>query len=49
MFPYGAIEVQSFKTNKVFKVNGHRLKPFYEDFQEHTINEVQLKDPVYSD
>ena len=49
VFPYGTVEVQSFKTNKVFKVNGHRLKPFYEGFQEHTINEVQLKDLVYSD
>ncbi|XP_019707786.2 uncharacterized protein [Elaeis guineensis] len=49
VFPYGAVEVQSFETNKVFKINGHRLKPFYKDFQEHTINEMQLKDPVYSD
>ena len=49
VFPYSAVEVQSFETNKVFKVNGHRLKPFYEGFKEHMINEVQLKDPVYSD
>jgi hypothetical protein len=29
-FSYGAIEITSLETNKVLKVNGHRLKPFYE-------------------
>ncbi|KAJ9189287.1 hypothetical protein P3X46_000597 [Hevea brasiliensis] len=28
VFPYGAVEIQSLGTNKVFKVNGHELKPF---------------------
>ncbi|KAJ9173780.1 hypothetical protein P3X46_016884 [Hevea brasiliensis] len=32
VFPYGVVEIQSLETNKVFKVNGHRLKPFYEGF-----------------
>ena len=49
VFPYGTVEVRSFETNKVFKVNGHRLKTFYEGFYEHTIDEVQLGDPIYSD
>jgi len=30
VFPYGAVEITSLETNKVLKVNGHRLKPFYE-------------------
>lgn len=33
VFPYAADEIQSFATSKVFKVNGHRLKPFYESLQ----------------
>ncbi|KAJ9167468.1 hypothetical protein P3X46_022119 [Hevea brasiliensis] len=32
VFPYGEVEIQSLGTNKVFKVNGHRFKPFYEGF-----------------
>jgi len=32
VFSHGAVEIQSLKTNKVFKVNGHRLKPYYEGF-----------------
>ncbi|KAJ9152455.1 hypothetical protein P3X46_026020, partial [Hevea brasiliensis] len=42
VFPYGAVEIQSLGTNKVFNVNGHRLKPFYEGFQEHTVEELKL-------
>lgn len=47
VFPHGAVEVRSFETEKIFKVNGHRLKPFYEGFVEHTVNDVQLGDPIY--
>ncbi|KAL2957661.1 hypothetical protein AAZX31_18G161900 [Glycine max] len=28
VFPYGTVEIKSDSTNKSFKVNGHRLKPF---------------------
>ena len=38
----GAIEIQSIDTNKIFKVNGHRLKPFVE-------KEVKLVDQIYKD
>lgn len=27
MFAHGVVEIRSLETNKVFKVNGHRLKP----------------------
>jgi len=30
VFSYGAVEITSLETNKVLKVNGHRLKSFYE-------------------
>jgi hypothetical protein len=29
IFPYGTVKITSLETNKVFKVNGHRLKIFY--------------------
>ena len=29
VFPYGSIEIKSESTDKSFKVNGHRLKPFF--------------------
>ncbi|KAJ9185073.1 hypothetical protein P3X46_004745 [Hevea brasiliensis] len=49
VFPYGAVEIQSLETNKMFKVNGHRLKPFYEGFQEHSVEELKLSNPIYLD
>ncbi|KAJ8769335.1 hypothetical protein K2173_002539 [Erythroxylum novogranatense] len=33
VFPHGAVEIQSLETHKIFKVNGHRFKPFYKGFQ----------------
>ncbi|KAL0388024.1 UNVERIFIED_CONTAM: Transposon Ty3-I Gag-Pol polyprotein [Sesamum radiatum] len=42
IFPNGAVEIKSPTTHKVFKVNRHRLKPFYEDFQEPTMERIQL-------
>ncbi|CAN6547181.1 unnamed protein product [Malus baccata var. baccata] len=34
LFP---VEIQSAKTGNMFKVNGHRLKPYYESFAEHDV------------
>ena len=45
VFPHGAIEIKSLQTNKDFKVNGHLLKPYYERFQEHIVEEVELSEP----
>ena len=47
VFPHGAIEIKSLQTNKDFKVNGHRLKPYYESFQKHIVKEVELSEPTY--
>ena len=32
-YPHGAVEIKSFAANKIFEVNGHRLKHFYEGYQ----------------
>ncbi|KAM0997135.1 hypothetical protein ACFX2C_007051 [Malus domestica] len=41
-FPYGTVQIQSFKTGQEFKVNGHRLKPYYDLFEEHVVEEIPL-------
>ena len=49
VFPYGTIEIQSLESNKVFKVNGHRLKPFYEGFTKQVVDNVELSLPSYEE
>ena len=49
VFPHGAVEIQSFSADKTFKVNGHRLKPFYEGFQVTNIEAIQLEIPKYEE
>ncbi|CAN6579359.1 unnamed protein product [Malus baccata var. baccata] len=39
---YGAIQIQSLKTSHEFQVNGHRLKPYYENFVEQTVEDISL-------
>ena len=43
------MEIQSPRMVKVFKVNGHRLKPFYEGFQVENVEVVDLEDSVNLD
>ncbi|KAM2147188.1 hypothetical protein ACFX1Q_003959 [Malus domestica] len=40
VFPHGAVQIQSLKTQQEFKVNGHRLKPYYEAFEEYVVENV---------
>ncbi|CAN6681923.1 unnamed protein product [Malus baccata var. baccata] len=42
LFP---VEIRSTKTGNVFKVNGHRLKPYYEPFAEHDVEVEFLQEP----
>ncbi|XP_052621611.1 uncharacterized protein LOC128127218 [Lactuca sativa] len=42
-----SVEIKSNKTGKVFKVNGHRLKVFYEGFQEKDMEVDSLERPDY--
>ncbi|CAN6685961.1 unnamed protein product [Malus baccata var. baccata] len=37
-----AVQIKSSRTHQEFKVNGHRLKPYYEMFEEHVVEEVPL-------
>ncbi|XP_070672159.1 uncharacterized protein [Malus domestica] len=36
------VQIQSLKTGHEFKVNGHLLKPYYEAFEEHVMEDVPL-------
>ncbi|CAN6586318.1 unnamed protein product [Malus baccata var. baccata] len=39
LFP---VQIQSLKTGHEFKVNGHQLKPYYEHFKEHAVEDISL-------
>ena len=49
VFSHGAVEIQSLATSKVFKVNGHKLKPFYEGSQVENVAKLDLEDLIYTD
>ncbi|XP_070667813.1 uncharacterized protein [Malus domestica] len=36
------VQIQSIKTGQEFKVNGHRLKPYYDNFVEHVVDDIPL-------
>ncbi|KAM1476261.1 hypothetical protein ACFX1S_038130 [Malus domestica] len=42
VFVHGAVQIQSMKTGQEFKVNGHRLKPYYDNFVEHAMDDIPL-------
>ncbi|XP_009345906.1 uncharacterized protein LOC103937689 [Pyrus x bretschneideri] len=33
VYPHGAVDIQNIQTGNTFKVNGHRLKPYYDAYQ----------------
>jgi hypothetical protein len=43
VFSHGAVQIKSEQTGNEFKVNGHRLKPYYEAFVEHEVEELPLQ------
>ncbi|KAL9376596.1 hypothetical protein Peur_030716 [Populus x canadensis] len=43
------IEITSLETNKVLKVNGHRLKPFYEGWITEPTASAELAEPIYEE
>ncbi|KAI3719533.1 hypothetical protein L6452_20435 [Arctium lappa] len=45
VYAHGAVDIESPKTGKSFKVNGHKLKPFYEGFQFKDIDVMALEPP----
>ncbi|CAN6712704.1 unnamed protein product [Malus baccata var. baccata] len=40
VFPHGAVQVQSLRNGQEFKVNGHRLKPYYESVVGQVVEEI---------
>ncbi|XP_026378681.1 uncharacterized protein LOC113273129 [Papaver somniferum] len=44
IFSHGAVEIQDLTSGNGFKVNGHRLKPYYENFVPENVEVVQLVD-----
>ncbi|KAB2625903.1 S ribonuclease [Pyrus ussuriensis x Pyrus communis] len=42
VFPYGAVQIQSLRNGEEFKVNGHRLKPYYESVEGQIVEDVTL-------
>ena len=44
-YPHDVIEIKSFATNKILKVNGHKVKHFYEGDQVCLVEEIRLEDP----
>ncbi|CAN6685843.1 unnamed protein product [Malus baccata var. baccata] len=42
VFVHGAVQIQSLKIGQEFKVNGHRLKPYYDNFKEHAMDDITL-------
>ena len=42
---HGAVEIQSLETGNIFKVNGHRLKPYYETIPTTNNERIMLDDP----
>ncbi|KAJ4717036.1 DNA-directed DNA polymerase [Melia azedarach] len=47
VYPHGAVEIEDPKNGNVFKVNGHRLKPFFENFNNER-ESTTLNEPVYN-
>ena len=48
VYPYGAMEIENPENGKTFKVNGHHLKPFLENF-DHQESSEELVDQLYQD
>ena len=48
VYPYGAVEIENLENGKTFKVNGHCLMPFLENFDRQESSE-ELVDPLYQD
>ncbi|RDX90309.1 hypothetical protein CR513_27838, partial [Mucuna pruriens] len=51
IFPYGTVEIRDEPTDKIFKVNGHQLKPFHESptMMEGDMEDLSLVKPILSE
>ncbi|KAL9360379.1 hypothetical protein Peur_037762 [Populus x canadensis] len=48
VYPYGACDIENPKNGNVFKVNGHRLKVYFDNFSVEN-DSIELSDPVYKE
>jgi hypothetical protein len=48
VYPYRACDIENPKNDNVFKVNGHRLKVYFDNFSVEN-DSIELSDPVYKD
>ena len=48
VYPYRACDIANPKNGNVFKVNGHRLKVYFDNFSVEN-DSIELGDPVYKD
>jgi len=46
VYPYGAFDIEIPKNDNVFKVNGHRLKVYFDNFSSEN-ESIGLNDLVY--
>ena len=46
VYPYRSVEIENPQTGAIFKVNGQRLKPFFESYISEE-ESIPLEDPVY--
>ena len=47
VFTHGVVEIKNLKIGNAFKVNGHRLKPYYDNFTMQEIEELPIFEPNY--
>ena len=45
VYPHGAVELFDKESHHTFKVNGQRIKPYYEGFSSDIVEEINLEEP----
>ena len=45
VYPSGVVELQDYMTEKLFKVNGHRVKPYIDTRENSSELDLALRDP----
>jgi len=48
VYPYGACDIENPKNGNVFKVHGHRLKVYFDNFSVEN-DSIELSDPIYKE
>jgi hypothetical protein len=46
LYPYRAVDIENPKNDNVFKVNGHRLKAYFDNFLSEN-ESIGLNDPIH--